>query len=161
MREEAAKTRETASMRVLNRPDAETLVNGVIAAMSDLETLLETETAHVRVGRFREGLTEGSRKGELAASYMTGLESIKANAVALARLAPDALERLKRAHAKFSDVVQANQMVLATARAVSESLVKGIADEMNRQARPASYGPAGPQPRRAATGEPLVLSKRL
>ena len=44
MREEADKTRETASMRVLNRPDAETLVNGVIAAMSDLETLLETET---------------------------------------------------------------------------------------------------------------------
>ena len=127
--------------RLSTAPDAETLVNGVLAAMGDLETLLETETAHVRVGRFREGLTEGSRKGELAAAYMTGLEAIKANAVALARFAPDALERLKRAHAEFSDVVQANQMVLATARAVSESLVKSIADEMNRQARPQATAP--------------------
>ena len=53
--------------------------------------------------------------------------------------------------------------MLATARAVSESLVKSIADEMNRQSRPQSYAPAGygaagdaPPP-----GEPLVLSKRL
>ena len=36
-----------------------------------------------------------------------------------------------------------NQVVLATARAVSESLVKGIAEEMNRHARPQGYAPAG------------------
>jgi hypothetical protein len=51
-------------------------------------------------------------------------------------------------------------MVLATARAVSESLMKGIAEEMNRLSRPQGYGPAGPQPARPKS-EPLLVSKSL
>jgi hypothetical protein len=151
----------TQAMRVTGRPDAERLVAGVMSTMADLETLLQAETAHVRVGRFREGLSQEARKSELAASYLQGLEAIKANAVALARFAPEALARLKEAHAGFGRTVDANQLVLATARAVSESLLKGIAEEMNRQARPQVYAPAGHAPRRAAPSEPLVVSKSL
>jgi hypothetical protein len=149
------------AMRVIGRPDAEQLVAGVMSTMTDLEALLEAETAHVRVGRFREGLSQEARKSALAASYLQGLEAIKANAVALARFAPEALAHLKEAHARFGRTVDANQLVLATARAVSESLVKGIAEEMNRQSRPQVYAPAGTAPRRAASSEPLVLSKSL
>jgi hypothetical protein len=148
-------------MRLTGRTDAEQLVAGVLATLADLEALLEAETAHIRVGRFREGLAQEARKAELAASYLQGLEAVKANAVALARFAPEALERLKTAHAAFGPVVQANQLVLATARAVSESLVKGIAEEMNRHVRPQAYAP-GPAPNRApGRSEPLVLSKNL
>jgi hypothetical protein len=150
------------TMRVVGRADAEQLVEGVLGTMTELESVLATETGHVRVGRFREGLSQEARKTELAASYMQGLEAIKANAIALARFAPDAVEQLKVAHARFSRTVQDNQVVLATARAVSESLVKGIADEMNRHARPQSYGPGiAPPARRPATGSPLVLSRSL
>ena len=126
------------------------------------EEVLEAETSHVRVGRIRQGLSQDARKSELSASYIKGLEAIKANAIALARFAPDALERLKTAHGRFGETVSANQVVLATARAVSESLVKGIADEVNRNARPQGYGPAAAQPpRRPSAGAPLVLSKSL
>ncbi len=150
------------AMRVASRTDAEQLVTGVLTAMGDLEALLKAETDHVRVGRFPEGLSQEARKMELTGSYMQGLEAIKANAIALARLAPDALERLKAAHVGFGRTVQDNQTVLATARAVSESLVKGIAEEMNRHARPQGYGPASAAaPRRPAAGSPLVLSKSL
>jgi hypothetical protein len=148
-------------MRIAGRADAEQLVAGVLATMTELEQLLAAETAHVRVGRLREGLSQETRKGELAASYMQGLEAIKANAIALARFAPDALERLKAAHAAFGETVSTNQVVLATARAVSESLVKGIAEEMNRHARPQGYAPAGYGARRPASSEPLVVSKSL
>jgi hypothetical protein len=86
---------------------------------------------------------------------------VKGNAVALARLAPDALDRLRKAHQAFGQVVQANQVVLATARAVSETLVKGIAEEMNRQARPQGYAPPGAAAKPAVTSAPLVVSKRL
>lgn len=150
------------TMRVACRADAEKLVSGILGAMADLEAALRSEAEHVRAGRFREGLSQEARKAELAGSYMQGLEAIKANAVALARLAPDGVERLKAAHAAFGQVVQDNQTVLATARAVSESLVKGIAEEMNRHARPQGYGPAtATAPRRPGTGAPLVLSKSL
>jgi hypothetical protein len=147
--------------RILGRDDAERLVAGVLATMADLEKVLANETAHVRVGRIRDGLAEEARKSELASAYMRGLEAVKANAIALARFAPEALARLKAAHGAFGRVVETNQTVLATARAVSENLVKGVADEMNRLSRPQGYGPAGshaPGPQRS---EPLILSKSL
>ena len=149
------------SHRVSGREDAERLVTGVLATMSDLEKVLANETAHVRVGRIRDGLTEEARKSELASAYMRGLETVKANAIALARFAPEALEKLKAAHAGFGRAVETNQTVLATARAVSESLMKGVAEEMNRLSRPQGYGPAGPQGARPLRSEPLVISKTL
>jgi hypothetical protein len=149
------------AMRITGRTEAEQLVSGVLTTMTDLEALLEAETAHIRVGRFREGLSQELRKNELASSYIQGLEAIKANTIALARFAPDALEQLKAAHVRFRQALDANQVVLATARAISESLVKGIADEMNRHARPQGYAPAGYAPRRPQTSEPLVVSRNF
>lgn len=147
-------------VRIGSRTEAEQLMAGVLGIMTDLEGLLESETGLVRVGRFREGLAQQERKSEMAAAYILQLEAVKGNAVALARLAPEALDRLKKAHLSFGKAVQANQMVLATARAVSETLVKGIAEEMSRQARPRVYAPPGAAPR-TATNTPLVLSRQL
>ncbi len=149
------------SPRILGREDGERLVASVLATMGDLERVLAEETAHVRVGRIRDGLAEETRKSELATAYMRGLESVKANAIALARFAPEALARLKAAHAGFGRAVETNQTVLATARAVSESLIKGVAEEMNRLSRPQGYAPAGAHAARPQNGTPLILSKTL
>lgn len=148
-------------MPVSNGTEAERLVSGVLAVMADLSGCLESETAHLRAGRIREGLSGEARKADLAASYLRGLEAIKANAVALQRLAPEILARFKKAQARFANIVETNQAVLATARAVSENLVKGIAEEMDRHARPPSYAPLGMQMRRPETSGPLVVSKSL
>lgn len=145
------------------RGEAEQLVAAVLARMSDLEILLEAETAEIRVGRIRDGLANERRKSELAAQYMADLQAVKANAVALARLAPDAIERLRQEHGRFSRVVQTNQTVLATARAVTEGLIKTIADDLARATRPQVYGASGAMagdPRRPRS-EPLIVSKRL
>jgi len=149
------------SPRVASRDDAERLVGGVMATMRDLEAVLEAETGQLRIGRIREGLAQEERKGELAGHYMRGLESVKANAIALARFAPDAVDRLKRAHAGFNVAVEANQRVVATVRAVSENLIKTLSDEVNRAARPQSYAPGVPAGAYAGRSEPLVVSKRL
>lgn len=150
-------------LRIDRRADAVQLVDAILALLRDLEGVLEAETAHVRVGRIREGLTDDGRKGELGTRYMAGLETVKANAVALARLAPDALETLRQAHARFGCVVQMNQTVLATARAVTEGLIRGLADDLGRATRPSVYGASGAMV--GASGahrtEPVVLSRRL
>ncbi len=148
-------------MRVGSRTEAEHLVAGVMRTMADLESVLEAETGHIRLGRFREGLSQEARKSELSAAYIQGLEAVKANAVALARFAPSALDELKKAHLSFGKTVEANQIVLATARAVSETLVKGIAEEMGRQAKPKVYAPAGQAAPRHAPSAPLLVSKRF
>lgn len=146
--------------RVTSPAEAEALVAEVLATLAALETALSAETALVRTGRIREGLAAEARKGELAAAYLQGLEAVKAGAVALARFAPEAVKRLKSAHGGFSRTVEANRMVLATARAVSEGLIKSVSDELDRASRPATYGPAAAPARPARTG-PLVLSRSL
>jgi hypothetical protein len=148
---------------VTDRDDAAHLVEDVLAAMEDLKAVLEAETGLVQVGRFREGLSQDGRKSELSAAYLRGLEAIKANAVAIARLIPDLVPTFREAHADLHRVVEMNQTVLATARAVSESVMKGIAEELDQHTKPTVYAPAGAAPRRhgQARSEPLVMSKRF
>jgi hypothetical protein len=144
---------------VTRREDAERLVAGVLDTMADLRSVLESEAAHIRIGQFRDGLAAEARKSELAGAYLKGLETIKANAVAIARLVPELIPTFREAQANFHRTVETNQAVLATARAVSESLVKSIAEELGRRTKPLAYAPAGVAPRRQRSSEPLVLSK--
>lgn len=152
--------------RVTDRAGAAALVAAVMASLDALEALLARESSHVRVGRLREGLAETERKTGLASDYLQGLEAIKANAIALARFAPEGITALKAAHARFTQAVETNQAVLATARTVSEGLVKTLADEMNRARTPTVYGrpSQGPSPYGRsgfARSQPLVLSRNL
>jgi hypothetical protein len=148
-------------MKVGSREDAERLVGDVTATMAALETVLEHETEHLRAGRLRDGLSGERRKGELAGAYLRGLEACKSNAVALARFAPDQIETLKTAHAGFQRVVERNQVVIATARAVSEGLVRGLAEEMSRAARPQTYGPGRRMVPPPIKSPPIIVSKHL
>lgn len=157
---------ETKVVRIADRAGAMALVADILAKLRELEAAMARETDHVRVGRLREGLAETERKTALSAAYLQGLEAAKANAIALARFAPEGIETLKVAHRRFSAVVETNQTVLATARTVSESLVKTLAEEMNKARTPTVYGRPSyaPSPYArsgAASGPPLVLSRNL
>lgn len=148
--------------RVATREGALALVAEVDGVMAELGKVLEVETARVRAGQIREGLAEEERKSALASRYIQGLEALKTNAVALARLAPEALERLKLRHEGFAQTLETNRIVLATARAVSEQLVRTLSAELDAGTRPSGYAPSGyGQAPRAAAGSALVVSKSL
>jgi hypothetical protein len=148
-------------IKVQSREEAQRLVGDVTATMAALETVLDTETTHLRAGRLRDGLAGAERKGELAGAYLRGLEACKANAIALARFAPQEVESLKTAHAGFQRIVERNQIVLATARAVSESLVRGLAEEMGRAAAPEIYAPTRRLAAASRKATPIICSKHL
>ncbi len=151
-------------LRVADRMGAEALVAGVLANMSALEAVLAEEAGHIRAGRLHDGLAASGPKAGLAASYMQGLESAKANAVALARLNPKGVEALRAAHRRFTAALEANQTVLASAKTVSEGLIKALADEIGRARTPVGYGGqnAAPSPYgRGARSGPLVFSRSL
>jgi hypothetical protein len=92
--------------------------------------------------------------------YLRRLEVAKANAVALARLAPDLLPGLRAAQERLQIAALRNQAVVATARAVSDGLIQGLADELAERSRPRGYEPPkrGPAPKRSA--DPLAFSRR-
>jgi hypothetical protein len=148
--------------RIADAAGAERLVAEALETVAALEAALAEETALVRVGRLRDGLASAERKAELAARYHTGTETLKANAVALSRLAPNGVAKLREAHARLAASVAANQAVLATARAVSEGVVKALSAELARGGRPQTYGAT---PTRSPYGtqraEPLVVSRIL
>ena len=143
---------------IATRDEAESFLAAFSRTMGELEEVLQIETREIEAGRIRAGLSQEERKGLLAAGYLQGLEHARANAIAIARFAPEAAARLKDAHLGFRTALEHNQQVLATARAVSEGLVKGVAEEMAKQTRPSGYGVVPPS--RPAAG-PLVYSGRF
>ncbi|AWN38327.1 hypothetical protein [Methylobacterium radiodurans] len=150
--------------RVADKAGADALVASVSEAMQALEALLAAESCAVGTGRLRQGLADPAQKSALAAAYVLRLEAVKANAVALARFAPGGLERLRAEHRRFTAAVERNQTVLGTARSVSETLIKSLADDLGRAAVPMTYGrpSVAPSPYgRGVRSGPLILSRNL
>lgn len=150
--------------RIADALSARALIEAVLEALGALSHLVGEETELVRAGRLPEAMTREPRKTELAGIYMRGVEQVKLNAVALARFAPDQVKRLKNAHLAFQNLIETNQIVLATARAVSESVIRDLAADANRPMRANGYGPAasvGAGAFARPNSGPLVVSRSL
>lgn len=142
--------------------EARKLAEGLMDAMSALLALIERETELVRAGKVREAMTLESRKQELSRNYVGAVGQLKANQAQLAKSAPELLSTLHRHHDAFRAMLQVNLTVLATAHAVSESVVRGVNAEIQKRNVPDTYTAAG---RRAAPGPrhitPLAVSRSL
>ncbi|WP_089174717.1 hypothetical protein [Bosea sp. AS-1] len=150
--------------RISGPGEARALVEGVLEALAALAHLVGEETELVRAGRLPEAMTREPRKTELAGIYMRGVEQVKLNAVALARFAPAEVKRLKEAHHAFQGLIETNQIVLATARAVSESVIRDLAADANKPMRANGYGPTakvGAGVFARPNSGPLVVSRQL
>ena len=128
--------------RIAAVPEANALLEAVLETLTSLSHIVGEETELLRAGRLPEAMAREPRKAELAGVYMRGVEQVKLNAVALARFAPAQVQRLKSAHADFQALLATNQIVIATARAVSETIVRDLAAEAHRPVRAPGYGPA-------------------
>ena len=150
--------------RIADALGARALIEAVLEALGALSHLVGEETELVRAGRLPEAMTREPRKTELAGIYMRGVEQVKLNAVALARFVPDQVKRLKDAHHAFQGLIETNQIVLATARAVSDSVVRDLAADANRPMRANGYGPTatvGAGAFARPNSGPLVVSRQL
>ena len=153
------------AQRPSNTPEsaaARKLAEDLMDAMSALLGLIERETELVRAGKVREAMTLESQKQELSRRYVGAVSQLKANQAQLAKSAPELLSTLHRHHDAFRAMLQVNLTVLATAHAVSESVVRGVNAEIQKRNVPNTYTAAG---RRATPGPrhitPLAVSRTL
>ncbi|QOZ44181.1 hypothetical protein XH89_12315 [Bradyrhizobium sp. CCBAU 53340] len=141
---------------------ARKLAEDLMDAMNALLGLIERETELVRAGKVREAMTMEGQKQELSRRYVGAVGQLKANQAQLAKSAPELLSTLHRHHDAFRAMLQVNLTVLATAHAVSESVVRGVNAEIQKRNVPNTYTAAG---RRAAPGPrhitPLAVSRSL
>lgn len=142
--------------------EARKVAERLMDAMSALLGLIERETELVRAGKVREAMTLESKKQELSKNYAGAVNELKANQEQLSKSAPELLSTLHRHHDAFRAMLQVNLTVLATAHAVSESVVRGVNAEIQKRNVPNTYTAAG---RRATPGPrhitPLAVSRSL
>jgi len=157
-RREAQTPSPVAATPAAARKLAETLMD----AMSALLGVIERETELVRAGKLREAMTTEPRKAELSKNYVNAVGQLKASQKQLAQAAPELLKTMHRHHELFRSMLQINLTVLATAHAVSESIVRGVNAEMQRRNIPSTYTAGG---QRATPGprhmRPLSVSRSL
>jgi len=130
--------------------------------MSTLLGVIESETELVRAGKIREAMAFEPKKTELSRRYVGAITVLKASQKYLHQTAPDLLTTLHRHHDTFRAMLQINLTVLATAHAVSESIIRGVNTEMQRRNIPNTYTARG---QRATPGPrhntPLSISRSL
>ncbi len=142
--------------------EAEAAVAQVAALVAKLRALIEQETALVHAGKVREASALAPQKSELTGNLYVVSERLKANAKFLLRAAPAQAAALHGLQDAFRAVLQRNMIVLATAHAVSEGIVRRLSGDLARKAAPQVYGASGravtPRPK---DGKPLAISKVL
>jgi hypothetical protein len=137
--------------------EARKLAENLMEVMTELLGVIERETELVRAGQIRE-----AKKTGLSRRYVGTVGHLKASQKYLSQTAPELLTTLHRHHDVFRAMLQINLTVLATAHAVSESIVRGVNTEMQRRNIPNTYTSAGlratPGPRHMTA---LAVSRSL
>jgi hypothetical protein len=139
---------------------------GAIAQVADLigrlSGVIERETALVHAGKVRDASALAPQKSELTSTLYVVGERLKAHARFLRQAAPAQAAALHALQDTFRSVLQRNMIVLATAHAVSEGIVRRLSGDLARKAAPQVYGASGravtPRPK---DGKPLAVSRVL
>ena len=144
------------------KAEAEELIKQLSETLEALLRIIEHETALVRAGSVGQASRIEAQKAELAGKYHAATERVKQNAKVLAALVPAQLDELRRRHDMFRPLLQINLTVLATAHAVSQSIIRGVAEEVSRKAAPSTYGMSGrPNALAPSAAKPVTLSRTL
>lgn len=142
--------------------EAETLIGHMVDVMDALLGIVDEETALVRAGKLAAAATLEPSKQQLSQLYVADMIRLKASQTFLAQAMPDVLDALRKRHELFHALLQMNLTVLATAHAVSESIMRGVSNELARKATPQGYGASGrsvaPNP---SSLQPLTVSRVL
>ena len=142
--------------------EGELVIKHLMDVMDALLGTIEEETALVRAGKLAEAAKLEAGKAELSGMYIGDTARIKASQVYLDRVTPAMAAELRRRHDVFRAVLQMNLTVLATAHAVSESIMRGVSSELARKATPQAYGASGRAAKPTAGAmQPLTLSRVL
>jgi len=142
--------------------EAEGVIRHLSEVMDGLLAVVEQETALVRAGKLVEAQKLEATKTELSHQYVADTARIRASQRFLNQATPGVADDLRARHDLFRAVLQMNLTVLATAHAVSESIMRGVSAELARKATPQAYGATGSATKPPASSQqPLTLSRVL
>ena len=147
---------------ITTQAEAESAIDELTGLIEKLSGLLARETALVGAGQVRSAAEIEPVKKGLAGKLHASGQRLKANAKFVVQAAPARCAALNGVQEAFRAVLQKNLIVLATAHAVSEGIVRRLSGELAKKASPQVYGASGravaPNPKH---GRPLAVSRTL
>jgi hypothetical protein len=138
---------------------AEELLSSAMSTTQALGLILETETSLMRVGQVGQALALSEQKAATTRLYAITMENVKANLLALKRFAEPSITKFKEHTEKFQLILQRNNTVLITTKAISESLMRTLAQETQALQQPTGYGISQRQHTTNATLSGFYLQK--
>jgi hypothetical protein len=142
--------------------EAEQAIDDLAVLIEKLAGVIAQETALIHAGRIRNASALEPTKAELAGRLFTTSQRLKAAATLLKQTAPARRAAVTQLQEKFRAILQKNMIVLATAHAVSEGIMRKLSGQLARKASPQVYGATGrataPNPKH---GRPLAVSRSL
>jgi len=134
---------------ITTQADAELAIGDLARLVEKISSIIEQETTLVRAGQLRR------------ASALEQSQRLRTNAEFL-KSAPGRCAELAKMQDNFRALLQKNMVVLATAHAVSEGIMRRLSKDLARKAGPQVYGASGraaaPNPKH---GRPLAISRSL
>ncbi|MEZ5839605.1 MAG: hypothetical protein R3D02_03970 [Hyphomicrobiales bacterium] len=134
---------QNAPVLLVTRNDAEQVCGRIVETMEKLQAVIVEETRLLKAAKIASASELAVLKAELARQYAADMKFAKEQQQALSKLAPVWVDRIRRLHETFRAELQMNLAVLATAKAVSEGLVRGVSEQVNNRNRPQTYGQHG------------------
>jgi hypothetical protein len=147
---------------ITSEAEAAVVLIDIRRLMAELCDIVEEETVLVRAGHLTAAASVAERKSELAGTFMARALRVQASVRYLSRATPQLLDELRAQHEEFRAKLQINLTVLATARAVSEGILRGVSNELARRSTVNTYGASGRREDPAGrTTIPIAVSRRL
>jgi hypothetical protein len=127
-----------------NREEARAFCAELTKTVDTLIRILDEEARLVRAAQLDEATGLAEEKSELARRYGVAHGIVKAHGQEIGRLAAVEVDHLRRRHDVLEAATRNNLAVLATARTVSETLIRSVADAVSPDsARPDTYSAEG------------------
>lgn len=150
------------SVPLQNKEEAEQLASILEKALDRLSHVLNQETELAKAGKMRQAIELQAEKARLTETFLKTGERFRANSNYFRAELPRIFAHVHKLHEKFNDAVVRNMRVLATAKAVSESLIQEIIDAATGHEQPAGYTASGATPAgKPASSPPLKLNRSL
>ncbi len=118
---------------------AQDILNAAMSASQALGDVLHHETMLMKAGKVRQALELEPQKEAATKVYMVTMEHVKANLLALKRFSAQLLLKFKEAEIRFQNIIQENQVVIATTKAVTEGLIRSLALETQSKTQLTGY----------------------
>jgi hypothetical protein len=124
---------KTAQPPVFDSESARQFCGDLAQTVDSLIEVLNEEARLIRAARLTAAAEISGLKATVSERYTRAHGVLKSAAAELKRLAPDEVDHLRERHSALESAISLNLAVLATARTVSETLIRDIADTVTAQ----------------------------